>query len=89
MSEKKKLCDREGVCCELKKHLSGDNSKGFRYQERRRFEPPEIFFAGVSYHIKPRGKGLLISFCPFCGGKPGEIANRDEKAKEEIENESN
>lgn len=76
MSDRKELCDREGMCWALCERVNG---YGLSDQTLYHLKTGKHSFAGVVQHLNKRDKGVFINFCPFCGGKPGEIANREAK----------
>lgn len=79
MSETKR-CDKNGMCQFLEERLT-DGGKGFHAIHTINMDPttesPRMQWRGVSYHERAKDRGLLINFCPWCGGKPGDMANRD------------
>lgn len=79
-----KRCDEHGMCEALEERLT-ENTKGFHpIHTLDRGANPESWtlqWRGVSYHMNAKDKGLLINFCPWCGGKPGDLA-KSQDAKE-------
>ena len=43
--------------------------------------PPR--FAGVTYHLSAKDRGLLLNVCPWCKGKPGYLLHRRERTVED------
>jgi len=78
MSEPKR-CDKDGMCVFLEARITV-SGKGFRSLDTVNIDPKyqaHSRWRGVSYHSSANDRGLLINFCPWCGGKPGDLANRD------------
>ena len=77
MSEEKeefRKCDRDGCCSFLSSRIE-DHGKGFHSINTiniKDFSRPAIF-RGVAYKTSAKDKGLMLNFCPFCGGQPGDF----------------
>jgi len=75
MTEKKfKKCDSSGLCEHLSVRISGNgfgNAKGFHCLNTVNLKTNAHRFLGVSYKMGGKDKGLMLNFCPFCGGQPG------------------
>jgi hypothetical protein len=66
-------CHQDGCCYPLGSRLI-DTGKGFKplYTIQMNSGPSaETRFFGVVYKKSQSDRGLLINFCPFCGGRPG------------------
>lgn len=78
MSNTKK-CDESGMCRFLEMYVT-DGGKGLRTVQTIKLDPApdelETKWRGVAYHPTARDRGIIINFCPWCGGKPGDLANR-------------
>ena len=77
MSKQKKSmkCTEHGMCWVMASKVS-DSGKGLRVQEALNFKSGKVVFVGITYHEKATDRGLLLNVCPWCGEKPGEIANK-------------
>lgn len=69
----RELCDYLSGCID-----GGHKKKGFGLLEC--LEPESLkertgrtYIYGVAYRTNSRDKGLVINYCPFCGGKPGRV----------------
>ena len=72
-----KLCDTAGMCDHLEKRVNLSRvGNGLQSVTTLHFDTNEVTWKGVMY-IHNRDKGTVLNFCPFCGGKPGPWANRD------------
>lgn len=73
MSESPKKCGADSVCSSLASRLNDPytRQKGFRSQHTVNLKTDEERFLGVSYHTSAGDKGLMLNYCPFCGGQPG------------------
>jgi hypothetical protein len=60
-------CDTNGCCSHLGKRL-GNGGKGFAAKHTIN-SANQTAFLGVAYKMKD--KGLMLNYCPFCGGRPG------------------
>jgi len=67
-----KHCDDKGCCKFLGERLML-TGKGFSLMDVINFETGKTDFRGVIYKMTNKDKGLLLNYCPFCGGKPGTI----------------
>jgi len=65
-----KNCDEHNVCDHLSKRLV-DGGKGFKALHTVKRDSNETRFLGVAYKTSAKDKGLLLNWCPWCGGKPG------------------
>lgn len=67
-----KKCDKDGVCEHLSKRL-GDGGKGFKALHTLKMGDPTATqrFLGVAYKTNAKDNGLLLNWCPWCGGRPG------------------
>ena len=78
-------CGPDGVCkwLEERTEIAGAGSKGFRHIVTITLHPKAdqapMNWRGVSYHTSACDRGILLNYCPFCGGKPGSLANKSEK----------
>lgn len=63
-------CNANGCCNHLAERL-GDGGKGFHAFHTVKRDSNEARFLGVAYKTSAKDKGLLLNWCPFCGGKPG------------------
>lgn len=65
-------CSETNVCNLLSDRLV-DSGKGFKALHTVNTNEPtyEERFLGVAYKTSQKDNGLLLNFCPFCGGKPG------------------
>lgn len=77
-----KTCDETGMCAALqgRAHPAGFGGVGFRsiatVNIKAKVKVAKIEWAGVGYYTSRKDRGLLLNFCPFCGGRPGRLANR-------------
>ncbi len=62
------ICGEEAVCTHLAARVT-DHGKGF--VAIRTAGKAGIRLLGVAYKADTKDKGLLLNWCPFCGGKPG------------------
>jgi hypothetical protein len=72
---RKTRCDKNGMCHILADRCDGswgDRKKGFfACNAMFKNNPENNRFVGVAYRKGPGDKGLLLNFCPWCGGTPG------------------
>lgn len=66
----KDQCDEVGCCKHLLERL-GDGGKGFKAEHTIQRSTGEKRFLGVSYKTSAKDVGLMLNWCPFCGGTPG------------------
>lgn len=80
-------CDIDDVCKALAAQIECEKLSDYGFEKIS----DEQIFVGVAYRSETDSDGtdIYISHCPFCGGKPGEIVNREEKTKPEVTNGSN
>ena len=80
-------CDTRGVCQAMAAQIEYEKLSDYGFEKIS----DEQRFVGVAYRSETDSDGtdIYISHCPFCGGRPGEIANKNATAKEEAENGSN
>lgn len=85
MNETKKQCDSTDICAALDAQLEGDNAarddSGFHMEESYIPQTDTFEFVGVIYVKDCSTKNSFLNFCPFCGGRPGVVANRESEAK--------
>ena len=74
MKNELKRCGIDSMCAFMEKRLTDDRA-GFR--SIHTINGNRMRWRGVSYHESATDRGLLVNFCPWCGGKPGDMANRD------------
>jgi hypothetical protein len=83
MSNKK--CDDIGMCQFLEERLVDRGQKGFVPLHTLSIDDSapkaEMQWRGVAYHKSSKDRGLLLNYCPFCGGRPGDLSHRDEAKK--------
>lgn len=78
MSDPKVLdkCGQDGLCKWLDERSAVGQPKGFRHLYTINLSAQKAAaWRGISYHTSTRDRGVLINFCPFCGGKTGPLAN--------------
>lgn len=64
-------CD-ENRCCEfLASRLEEFHRRGFVAIYVCRVGSAKTNFRGVAYKQTARDRGIMVNFCPFCGGHPG------------------
>jgi len=68
-------CDVDGMCQWFEKRTGpyNDRAKGFQVIKAIDNDLKTVF-RGVLYRMGRGDKGLAINYCPFCGGRPGPIA---------------
>ena len=71
-----KRCSRDNVCDFLKERLSENKTKGFYWETMINKKTFDLSFAGITFRVSAKDKGVFLSFCPFCGGKPGVVPNQ-------------
>jgi len=69
-----KKCNKDGCCKFLAERLT-DTGKGFHSIDTIILteEPPTMHFRGIAYKTGAKDKGLMLNWCPFCGGQPGDF----------------
>lgn len=70
------VCGPDSICNALDKFVEGANyetNKGFCTVHVINFKEGTTHLFGVAYKIKKRDKGVMLNYCPFCGGQPGEF----------------
>ena len=71
----KNKCDEKSLCTFLSDRIDGrglgTRSKGFHILTTLNLKSKKERFFGVTYKSSGKDKGLMINWCPFCGGKPG------------------
>ena len=80
-------CDIDDVCNALATQIEYERFSDYGFEKIS----DKQAFVGVVYRSETDSEGtdIYISHCPFCGGRPGVIANKNATAKEEAENGSN
>lgn len=70
-------CGIDDVCKALAAQIESEELSDYGFEKIS----DEQRFVGVAYRSETDSDGtdVYISHCPFCGGKPGEIANREAK----------
>ena len=70
-------CDRDGVCKALAAQIECEKLSDYGFEKISDGQ----MFVGVAYRSETDSEGtdIYISHCPFCGGRPGEIVNREAK----------
>lgn len=63
-----KKCEGDQLCVAMVTRLSPNGS--LRPVVATSVENVDKFI-GVSLHIKPNDRGVMVNVCPFCGGSPG------------------
>ena len=63
-------CHETGICDHMAKRV-GDGGKGFKALHTVSRDSNVTRFLGVAYKLSAKDKGLLLNWCPFCGGQPG------------------
>jgi len=63
-------CNKDGCCTHLAERL-GDGGKGFKALHTVKRDSNVARFLGVVYKTSAKDNGLLLNWCPFCGGQPG------------------
>ena len=63
-------CNKDGCCTHLAERL-GDGGKGFKALHTVKRDSNVTRFLGVAYKTSAKDNGLLLNWCPFCGGQPG------------------
>jgi len=69
-------CSRTGMCKLLEERVSGfyfQVGKGLAMLETMDMTTGNLKFRGVVYKRDRRDKGLLLTFCPWCGQRPGDF----------------
>ena len=73
-------CTRDQLCWVLRDRVVM-HGRGLRRIEgldlNSKVGHPTTKLLGVAYAASAKDRGLLLNFCPWCGGKPGEMVNRD------------
>lgn len=67
-------CNSETTCKALDSVIEGTNfetGKGFCTVHLINFKTGKTDFFGVSYKKKRSDNGVMLNYCPFCGGHPG------------------
>ena len=72
MSEPFKKCDKDGMCKFLMERLVS-NGKGFNPVMIMNMTNNTTYFKGVCYKTSAKDGGLMLNYCPFCGGTPGTL----------------
>jgi len=76
----KKLCNADGLCEFMEERLCGnypEKKKGFLLIQVLNVALNEIVSDGVVYRATPQDKGLVVNYCPWCGGRPLRMANKE------------
>ena len=85
MNNEKKQCDSTDICAALDAQLEGDNAardeQGFHLEESYIPQTDTFEFVGIKYVKNWDEKNSFLNFCPYCGGRPGVVANREQEAK--------
>lgn len=66
-------CHEEGCCRSMGDRLV-DSGKGLHALHTVNRDDPNnthTRFLGVAYKTSAKDKGLLLNWCPWCGGQPG------------------
>ena len=73
-------CGVDDVCKALAKQIKIEELSDYGFEKIS----DEQRFVGVAYKSETDSDGtdVYINHCPFCGGRPGEIANRETDDKE-------
>ena len=70
-------CDAEHVCHWLEDRTSPHRAKGFASVVTLNLDSGETKWQGVAYHTGAKDSGLMLAYCPFCGGRPGPAAQQE------------
>jgi len=78
-----KKCDANAMCEFLAARITGNGGGGRGFHAICTADlnaPPggPVTFQGVAFKTKAEDNGLMLNFCPFCGGKPGQMAQPKE-----------
>ena len=76
-------CNKDGCCEHLWKRI-GDGGKGFKAIHTAKAGDSEVRFMGVAYKESSKDNGLLLNWCPFCGGQPGYFDRSGAPTDEEL-----
>jgi len=79
----KKLCNADGLCEFMKDRVCGsypERKKGFLLLQVLNVKLNEIVSTGVVYKATPQDKGLVVNYCPWCGGRPLQMSNKEIKS---------
>lgn len=72
---KYKKCDKNKCCEALTNRLEDYGKKGFFAVNTiglyDKADSVSWKFRGVAYKTSAKDKGLMLNWCPFCGGQPG------------------
>jgi len=63
-------CNDKNVCPALQERLV-ESGRGFYSIDTVSIHHNRTKFQGVAYKKSGKDKGLMLNWCPFCGGKPG------------------
>lgn len=70
-----KRCDKDGCCNHLAERLT--RGKGFNpiytVNINNKVGSARSKFKGVSCKTSAKDAGLMLNYCPFCGGEPGDF----------------
>lgn len=73
-----KKCDQDGCCEHLAKRIT-DKNRGFRAVHAVKLDGKPSRFVGVAYKMNADDRGLMLNWCPFCGGEPGDFKRTHHK----------
>lgn len=65
------VCNETAMCSSLLNRLEDGRRKGFEALHTTNLETDEERFLGVVYRTSVKDRGLMLNWCPFCGGQPG------------------
>jgi hypothetical protein len=73
-----KKCNVSRLCSHLESRLSDRGvRKGFVSVTTTNSKTADVTWRGVVFVMDKTDRGMVLNFCPFCGGKPGTWAHID------------
>lgn len=73
-----KKCNVSGLCAHLEERLSDPGvRRGFVSVTTINSKSIGGTWRGVVFKTDAKDRGMVLNFCPFCGGKPGPWAHID------------
>lgn len=72
-----KKCKNQSYCKYLLERLGSTFTKGFSATEVINLETSKTRSIGIKYKTSAKDRGLMLNFCPWCGG---DIQYRETKA---------
>ncbi len=76
---KYRKCSRTTLCQAMLSRADYGSRRGLRLITVLNLKTHKERFGGICHHLNAQDKGLMVNFCPWCGGDVQVWKNRGEK----------